>query len=68
MNHQINIPIKCLVLDLQDGPGPDFLTTRGIQKGLAANYLGKCLVGEGLSFGAPVVTTPTTTFFKERID
>lgn len=54
-----------LALEISDQPGPDFLTTRGLQKGLVAFHEGKCLVQEGLGFGAPILGTQTKTYFSK---
>jgi len=65
MKHAIDTKMKGLVLELSDEPGPDFLTTRGLQKGLVAYNDGDCLVQEGLGFGAPILGTQTETYFSK---
>jgi hypothetical protein len=65
MKHVLRTDPERLVLELSDEPGPDHLTTRGIQKGLAAYHAGECLVQEGLGFGAPIIGTKTETYFSK---
>ena len=66
MKRSMDTDVTGLRLELSDEPGPDFLTTKGLQKGLVACFEGKCLVQEGMGFGAPIVSTPVDTYFSKR--
>src|SRR5512137_3049592 len=65
MRHILKTGYGRIALEISDEPGPDFLTTRGLQKGLVAFHDGKCLVQEGLGFGAPILGTQTKTYFSK---
>jgi hypothetical protein len=63
VKHSIKTKIAGLKLQITDEPGPDFLITTGLQKGLIMNHLKKSLVQEGLGFGVPIVRFPTESIF-----
>jgi hypothetical protein len=66
MKYNLETDVPGLILELSDEPGPDFLTTRGLQKGLVSYHEGKCLVQEGMGFGAPIVSTTVDTYFSKK--
>lgn len=68
MRHLLNTGSRRLSLEISDEPGPDFLSTRGLQKGLIAFHERECLVQEGLGFGAPILGTGTKTYFSKNAD
>jgi len=66
MHKIIGSDIKNLMYQISDAPGPDFLTTSGIQKGWVLNLDSQILCQEGLGFGVPIVRVPTNTFFSKK--
>jgi hypothetical protein len=66
MDKIIGSDIENLTYQISDAPGPDFLTTSGIQKGLLLNLGGQILCQEGLGFGVPIVREPTNTYFSKK--
>jgi hypothetical protein len=66
VEHHFKTEIANLKMTISDEPGPDFLTTSQIQKGLIANYNQKVLTQEGLGFGVPIVRTSTETIFSRH--
>ncbi len=64
--HLLKTKITDVTLAISDEPGPNFLTTFQIQKGLIMCYHNKELAQEGLGFGVPIVRTPTETIFSRH--
>lgn len=58
--------IKDLMYQISGDPGPDFLTSSGIQKGLILNHRDKLLCQEGLGFGVPIIRNQLDTFFSKK--